>query len=153
MAVGTRGFPEPAREQRAEAAETREPDLHADVGHRKLTDGEELLGAFEPRLNAVLVRSDPEHCLELSNEVKGRYPHLARKFFDGRRRFVKLLQQLACPAHPTKPFVSQQHAEVAQNTRIGISAGAVSSRLSSSSTLQSVTDIPFISSAVQYSPT
>ena len=40
-----------------------------------------------------------------------------------------------------------------QNTRIGISAGAVNSRFSSSSTLHSVIDMPFISSDVQYSPT
>jgi hypothetical protein len=70
---------------------------------------EQLLGMIEAHLSSILVWSNAEHRLELSDEVVGRNPHLARKRFDGRLWPVELRQQLACSAKSAKTVVSQQH--------------------------------------------
>lgn len=87
-----RCLPEAPREQRAEAAETGESDIHADRGHGSSLRREQSLGTVEPRVNPILVRRDAEQRLELPDEVVGRDPYLARERFDGRLWSVELSQ-------------------------------------------------------------
>src|SRR6185369_8568906 len=47
--VARRSFADPAVKLGAEAAQAREAELEADLGHRALAEREQLLGAIEPR--------------------------------------------------------------------------------------------------------
>src|SRR5580765_3308224 len=68
--ISGRGFPKAACEQGAEAPEAREPNLHADVGHRMFAHREQIPGAIEPGLDSELVRCQTEDRLELADQVK-----------------------------------------------------------------------------------
>ena len=96
--IRTRRLAEAAREHCAEAAKTGEADFHADGSHGPSLRREQLLGTIEAHLNSILMWSDAEQRLELSDEVIGRDPHLARKRFDRWLWAVQLRQQLACSA-------------------------------------------------------
>jgi len=90
LAISARRLTKATREQRAEAAETGESDVHADGRHGSSLRREQLLGAIEAHLNSILVRRDAEQRLELSDEMVGRDPYFARQRCDGRLRPVEL---------------------------------------------------------------
>jgi hypothetical protein len=97
------------REERAEAAQTREADLHACVGYGVLAAGKQRLRELDARRDAELMRRDAEHCLELTDEMERRDADLASELLDRRRRLARLAQQIACAAQPPEAFVSQEH--------------------------------------------
>jgi hypothetical protein len=96
-------------EERTEAAEAREADFHADIGHRVIASGEQLLRELDARGDAELMRRDAEDGLELADEVIGRDAHLARELLDRRRRLARFAQQIPGAAKTSKAFVPQQH--------------------------------------------
>jgi hypothetical protein len=77
-AVRGRRYPYAPREQIAEAAQAGEADFHAHVGHRVLAHRKQFLRAVESCLHSILVRRPAEEGVKLPDEVKRRYPRLAR---------------------------------------------------------------------------
>ena len=63
----------------------------------------------QARLNAELVRREPEHRLELPDEVKRRDPDRFRDVLDEQRRVGHFDEQVARPAEAPERVVSQQH--------------------------------------------
>jgi hypothetical protein len=80
--VCRRRFADPLREQRAEAPQTREADVHADIGHGIVPRREQVPGGVQTRLDPKLVRGDAEDGFELPDEMKRRDLHLAREVRD-----------------------------------------------------------------------
>src|SRR5262245_56792655 len=70
---------------------------------------EQILRGVQARVNAVLMRRQAEHRLELPHEVERRDLHLASKRLDRRRGLAHLTQQIARPTESPETFVSQQH--------------------------------------------
>lgn len=95
-------------EEVAEAAETRAPYVHADVGDRVVAKGKEILRAINARLNTELVRGCAEERGKLPDEMKGRHAGFPRYCLEGERRIVHFTQQVACAAQ-TKKRVSREH--------------------------------------------
>src|SRR5260370_42050249 len=60
----------PPRKEIAEAPEAREPNLHADVGDRKLATRQQEFGLVQPRLDPKLVRCESEQGVELTDAMK-----------------------------------------------------------------------------------
>lgn len=108
--VGGRGLTDARREQRAEAAEAREADLHADVRHRVLAGREQVPGKIEARRQTELVRRDTEQRLELTDEMKRRDAYFAREILDRQWMLALFEQQLASAAEPAEPLMSEQHS-------------------------------------------
>jgi hypothetical protein len=96
-------------EERTEAAEAREADFHADIGHRVIASGEQLLRELDARGDAELMRRDAEDRLELADEMKRGDAHLARELLDRRRRLARFAQEIARVAQPAESFVSEKH--------------------------------------------
>src|SRR5439155_6989273 len=107
--VSRRRLAEASGEQGTEAAQTRESDLEANLGHRVLARGEQLLGQVEPRSNAELMRCQADDGLELPDEVKGRQLHLAREIGDRRSGFPQLRQEISSPTESPEALRSEQH--------------------------------------------
>jgi len=96
-----------AREQRRKAAEAREADLHADLGHRRAR-GEQQLGASQACLRANLVRGAAIHRSKLPNEVKRRQADLNRNRPNRERIRSFRNQELPRPHQSTKCTRSDQ---------------------------------------------
>jgi hypothetical protein len=95
------------REQIAEAAEAREPDLHTDVGDRMVSQRQQMLGAIEPCLDPVLVRCIAKQRAELPNEVKRRHRRFARHILYGERTIVDLAQHVASAAQAREGIIGE----------------------------------------------
>ena len=55
------------------------------------------------------MRSETEHRLELTDEVKGRDTHFAGELRDGRRRLAVFTEEITGANQAAKSFVAQQH--------------------------------------------
>jgi hypothetical protein len=98
-----------AREEDAEASETREADFHADLGDRVLPRCQQLPRQFEPGGLSKLMRRRAEYRLELPDEMKGGDLNIARELVDRERLLTHLEQKVACATEATESFVPQEH--------------------------------------------
>ncbi|HET7537808.1 MAG TPA: hypothetical protein VFJ90_15220 [Candidatus Didemnitutus sp.] len=95
------------REQRAETAEAGEADRHAHLGHGLITQDEQVLGAFDLRERAILVRRFAEHRSEKPDEMMRGYAGAARDVVHRRASFFLRPQPIAGEAQTTQQFVVQ----------------------------------------------
>ena len=109
--IGRWRFAHSAREEDAEAAQAREPDLHADLSDRALSRREQMFGELESRRLSKLMRRHTEDRLELPNEMEGRNLHVARELVNRERRLTQFEQQVAGATEAAESFVPQQHAQ------------------------------------------
>ena len=71
-----------------------------------LAAGEQAPRLVQSRLNAELMRREPEHRLELTDEVKRGDPDRFRHVLDEQRRVGHFDEQVARPAEPPERVVS-----------------------------------------------